>query len=69
MSDMYLNGRKVIDAFVNGANSEDYPDFDKAHFNQAFYEDDETELTVEELKQLTKLYPDVVKELAEIWAS
>lgn len=56
-----LNGRKVIDMEVDGVDSRDYPDFADAHFSYACYEDG-TELTDDELEQLTEQNPDVLHE-------
>jgi len=60
---MYLNGRKVIDVAVDGVDSKDYPDFCDAYFYTGFYEDG-TELTDNELEELTEEYPEVVNEMA-----
>ena len=56
-----LNGRKVIDMEVDGVDSRDYPDFADAHFSYACYEDG-TELTDDELEQLTEQNSDVLHE-------
>ena len=64
MTEMQLNGRKVIDASVDGIDVNDYPDFSDAYFDEAFYEDDGTPLTEEELEQLSSLYGEVVNEMA-----
>lgn len=56
-----LNGRKVIDLEVDGVDSRDYPDFADAYFSYACYEDG-TELTDDELEQLTEQNPDVLHE-------
>ena len=56
-----LNGRKVVDLEVDGVDSRDYPDFADAHFSYACYEDG-TELTDDELEQLTEQNSDVLHE-------
>ena len=58
-----LNGRKVIDMEVDGVDSRDYPDFADAYFSYACYEDG-TELTDDELEQLTEQNADVLWEKA-----
>lgn len=60
---MYLNGKKVVDAEIDGVDSTDYPDFCDAYFYVAYYEDG-TELNDSELADLTDEYPDVVNEMA-----
>jgi hypothetical protein len=61
---MYLNGRKVVDAEIDGVYADDYPDFSDAYFNDAAFEDDGSRLTDQELEQLTDLYGDLLNELA-----
>lgn len=56
-----LNGRKVVDLEVDGVDSRDYPDFSDAYFSYACYEDG-TELTDDELEQLTEQNADVLHE-------
>ena len=56
-----LNGRKVVDLEVDGIDLRDSPDFADAYFSYACYEDG-TELTDEELEQLTEQNPDVLHE-------
>jgi hypothetical protein len=58
---MELNGRRVINAEVDGVDSSDYPDFCDAYFSYATFEDG-TELTDEQLEQLTDENGDVVNE-------
>jgi hypothetical protein len=64
MKDMNLNGRKVIDASVDGVDVNDYPDFSDAYFDEAFYEDTGDALTEEELEQLSSLHGDILNEMA-----
>jgi hypothetical protein len=59
---MELNGRRVINAEVDGVDSSDYPDFCDAYFCYATFEDG-TELTDAELEQLTDENGDVVNEM------
>jgi hypothetical protein len=59
-----LNGRKVVDIEVDGADSNDYPDFCDAYFSYAVYEGSGVELTDEELEQLADEYPGMLNELA-----
>lgn len=56
-----LNGRKVVDLEVDGIDLRDSPDFADAYFSYACYEDG-TELTDDELEQLTEQNPDVLHE-------
>ena len=60
---MQLNGRTVINAEVDGVDNTDYPDFCDAYFCYAEFEDG-TELTDEQLDQLTDENGDVVNEMA-----
>lgn len=64
MNELTLNGRKVIDAFVEGADPSDHPDYCDAYFSEAFYEDTGERLTDEELDQLAELHGDVLNEMA-----
>lgn len=61
---MQLNGRKVVDAQVDGVDTRDYPDFCDAYFCYAVYEDTGDELTDAELEELNNSYPEVVNEMA-----
>jgi hypothetical protein len=61
---MTLNGREVVDAKVAGVNEHDYPDFSDAYFNDAYFEDDGSRLTDQELEQLSKLYGEKLNDLA-----
>ena len=56
-----LNGKKVVDLEVDGIDLRDSPDFADAYFSYACYEDG-TELTDDELEQLTEQNPDVLLE-------
>ena len=56
-----LNGKKVVDLEVDGIDLRDSPDFADAYFSYACYEDG-TELTDDELEQLTEQNPDVLHE-------
>ena len=56
-----LNGRKVVDLEVDGIDLRDSPDFSDAFFSYACYEDG-TELTDDELEQLTEQNADVLHE-------
>lgn len=58
-----LKGKKVVDLEVDGVDPRDYPDFSDAYFSYGCYEDG-TELTDEELDQLTILASDVLWEMA-----
>jgi hypothetical protein len=69
MKDMNLNGRKVIDAAVDGVDVKDYPYFSEAYFSEAFYEDTGEELSDAELEQLTGLYAEVLNEMAFVWCT
>ncbi|NBV28695.1 hypothetical protein EBS02_06730 [bacterium] len=61
---MKLNGRKVVDAQVDGIDASDYPDFCDAYFSYAVFLDTGVELTEFELDKLTEKYPDVIYEKA-----
>lgn len=58
-----FNGKKVVDLEVDGVDSRDYPDFSDAYFSYACYEDG-TELTDDELNELTDKFGDVLYEKA-----
>lgn len=62
---MQLNNRPVrrTSIEVDGVDSRDFPDFCDAYFSYAEFQDG-TELTEEELEQLTDEYGDVVNEMA-----
>jgi predicted NAD/FAD-binding protein len=62
---MELNGRAIaINSLeVDGVDSTDYPDFCDAYFSYGEYEDG-TELTDDELEQLTRACPEMVNEMA-----
>jgi hypothetical protein len=59
---LQLNGRTVVDASVDGIDMQDYPDFCDAYFDSACYEDG-TELTDDELIELTDNNPDLLHEM------
>jgi hypothetical protein len=61
---MELNGRKVINASVDGVDSGDYPDFCDAYFSYAVFEDTKEALTDVELEELGDKYGDVINEMA-----
>jgi hypothetical protein len=58
-----FKGKKVVDLEVDGADSRDYPDFCDAYFCYACYEDG-TQLTDDELNELSDLHGDVVNQMA-----
>jgi hypothetical protein len=58
-----FNGKRVVDLEVDGVDGRDYPDFADAYFCYACYEDG-TELTDDELEQLTEKFADVLWEKA-----
>lgn len=60
---MELNGRAVDDANIDGVDTKDYPDFCDAYFSFATYQDG-TELSDDELDELTKKYSDIVNQMA-----
>lgn len=64
--ELLLNGRKVNvkSLEVDGVDSADYPDFSDAYISYAEWEDGDTELTDDELTQLTEENYDLVHELA-----
>lgn len=64
MNELTLNGRKVIDAFVEDVDPNDSPDFCDACFAEAFYEDTGERLTDDELDQLAELHDDILREMA-----
>jgi hypothetical protein len=61
-----LNGRQVNvkSMEVDGVDAADYPDFCDAYISYAEWEGSDTELTDDELEQLTNENPDIVHELA-----
>lgn len=61
---MKLNGRKVVNAQIDGVDPRDYPDFCDAYFCSAEYADTGEELTEDELEELTTDNADVVNEMA-----
>lgn len=64
--ELLLNGRKVNvkSLEVDGVDSADYPDFCDAYISYAEWEGTDTELTDDELNQLTEENGDLVHELA-----
>jgi len=58
-----FKGKKVVDLQIDGADSRDYPDFCDAYFCYGCYEDG-TELTDDELNELTDSHGDVVNQMA-----
>jgi len=61
---MELNGRKVVDAEVDGVDPTDYPDFCDAYFCYAVYEDTGEELDDEALELLSEECADTLNEMA-----
>ena len=60
--ELELRGRTVVDATVDGIDMRDYPDFCDAYFDSAYYEDG-TELTDDELIELTDTNFDALHEM------
>lgn len=60
---MQLNGKRVVDAEVDGVDPNDYPDFCDTYFSYACYEDG-TELNEAELQELGECYAEVLNEMA-----
>jgi hypothetical protein len=58
-----FKGKKVVDLEVDGVDGRDYPDFADAYFSYACYEDG-TELTDDELNELTDSHGDIVNQMA-----
>jgi hypothetical protein len=58
-----FKNRKVVDLEVDGVDSKDYPDFADAYFSYGCYEDG-TELTDDELNELTDSHGDIVNQMA-----
>ena len=58
-----FKGKNVVNLEVDGVDSWDYPDFSDAYFCYACYEDG-TQLTDDELNELTDLHGDVVNQMA-----
>ena len=61
---MELNGRKVINAEIDGVDHSDYPDYCDAYFAYAVYADTGEELNDNELEELTDNYADVINMMA-----
>jgi hypothetical protein len=59
---LLLNGRKVVDAEVDGIDSSDYPDFCDAYFSSAYYDDTGEQLSDQDLEKLQDLFPEVLWE-------
>lgn len=55
--------KRVVDLQVDGVDGSDYPDFSDAYFSYGCYEDG-TELTDEELNELTDSHGDIVNQMA-----
>lgn len=55
--------KRVVDLQVDGVDGRDYPDFSDAYFSYACYEDG-TELTDDELNELTESHSDIVNQMA-----
>lgn len=58
-----FKNRKVVNLEVDGVDSRDFPDFCDAYFSYACYEDG-TQLTDDELNEITDLHGDVVNKMA-----
>jgi len=58
-----FKGKRVVDLQVDGVDGRDYPDFSDAYFSYGCYEDG-TELTDEELNELTDSHGDIVNQMA-----
>lgn len=58
-----FKNRKVVNLEVDGVDSRDFPDFCDAYFSYACYEDG-TQLTDDELNEITDLHGDVVNQMA-----
>lgn len=58
-----FKGKRVVDLEVDGVDGRDYPDFSDAYFSYACYEDG-TELTDDELNELTDSHGDIVNQMA-----
>jgi hypothetical protein len=58
-----FKGKRVVDLEVDGVDGRDYPDFSDAYFSYACYEDG-TELTDDELNELTESHSDIVNRMA-----
>jgi hypothetical protein len=58
-----FKGKRVVDLEVDGVDGRDYPDFSDAYFSYACYEDG-TELTDDELNELTESHSDIVNQMA-----
>jgi hypothetical protein len=58
-----FKGKRVVDLEVDGVDGRDYPDFADAYFSYGCYEDG-TELTDDELNELTDSHGDIVSQMA-----
>ena len=58
-----FKGKRVVDLEIDGVDGRDYPDFSDAYFSYACYEDG-TELTDDELNELTDSHGDIVNQMA-----
>jgi len=58
-----FKGKRVVDLEVDGVDGRDYPDFADAYFSYGCYEDG-TELTDDELNELTDSHGDIVNQMA-----
>jgi hypothetical protein len=58
-----FKGKRVVDLQVDGVDGRDYPDFADAYFSYGCYEDG-TELTDDELNELTDSHGDIVNQMA-----
>lgn len=58
-----LNGRKVVDTYIDGIDTKDAPDFCDAYIAEGVFEDTGMELTATELEELQDLYADKINEM------
>lgn len=58
-----INGKEVVDYYIEDVNPNDYPDFCDAHLCGGVFLDG-TPLTDAEMEQLNEKYPELVWEMA-----
>ena len=61
---LYLNGREVVDAEVDGVDGSDYPDFCDAYFSHAIFKDTLEPLSDEELEDLADQNGEILNAMA-----
>jgi len=59
-----LNGRTVVDYYIDDVYTYDYPDFCDAHIAGAVWDDTGEDLTEEEHEELNEAYADSIGEMA-----